>query len=152
VFGTVTGGGRGTLRFTSAPGNDRRTIEASIELAGVPSPGVVVTHFKPAPPRLARPTGLSVARHGTGLRVAWSAVQHARRYEVVVTTNSAGQRSRSAHRPGVVVGGVPRAAKGTVSVRALDAFRQSPTAVVRFRASASTPTRFRPLPRPPRLR
>jgi hypothetical protein len=152
VIGSVSGGGRGTLRFISAPGRDQRTIEASIELAGVPAPDVFVTHFRPAAPRLGRPAGLQIARRGTSLRVTWNAVAHAARYEVVVTTTSAGQRSRTVHRAAVVLRGVPAFAKGTVSVRALDAFRQSPTAVARFSAAAPAPTRFRPLPRPPRLR
>jgi hypothetical protein len=151
-LGTVTGGGRGTLRFTSAPGGGRRTIEASIELAGLPSARITVAHFTPARPHLGRPRGLLVTRHGTSLRGTWTAVPHTAAYDVVVTTNGAGQRIRSVHGTAVTLRGVARSSSGRVSVRAVDPFRHGRATVARFQATERRPSRFRPLPRPPRLR
>ena len=54
TIGTVTGG-RGTLRFTPAPGTDRRRIEAQFELAGIGTETRTVAAFTPPSPRLGKP-------------------------------------------------------------------------------------------------
>ena len=62
---TVTGG-RGTLRFTPAPGTDRRRIEAHSSSLGIGAETKTVAAFTPPSPRLGRPARVIVRRRGAG--------------------------------------------------------------------------------------
>ena len=73
TIGTVTGGGRGRLRFSPAPGRGARHVVAQFELAGLPAESLTVARFSPPSPKLARPHGLVIRRRANTLRVRWSA-------------------------------------------------------------------------------
>ena len=85
-----TAGGRGRIRFRSAPGSGRRTILAQFNLDGINAERKRVTTFKPQSPVLARPKGVKVVRKRKGgrVRVSWKKVSGATAYEVAVTPSS----------------------------------------------------------------
>jgi len=146
-IGTV-GGGRGKLSFTPAPGGAARGIEAQFELAGARAETVKVARFRPPSARLGRPRQIRVRRRDEALRLSWSAVRGAQRYEVVLTLVSGEQRRLRTRGPRVTVRGVGRTSPGRIAVRATAAMRQGRTRSARFGASAPPPrTRVRPLPR-----
>ncbi len=146
-IGTVTGG-RGRLRFTPAPGTDRRRIEAQFELVGIGAETKTVAAFTPPSPRLDRPTRLSVRRRASRLVVTWKRVADAARYELVTTLNSGEQRITRTRRPAATITRVARSSGGRVTVRAIAPMRQGQAAAARFRATAPrTSPRFRPLPK-----
>ncbi len=151
TIGTVTGG-RGRLAFSPAPGLDRRTIVAHVELAGMPAESPVVARFSPPSPRLARVAHLRIVRRRGGLRVTWGRVPGATRYEVIVTLRNGRQRVLRARRPSLTVRRVARTDGGRVSVRAVAALRMDRPTVKRFRALARARTRLGRLPRAPRTR
>lgn len=150
IIGTVSGGGRGHIVFTPAPGRDRRRIEAQFELDGLPAERRTVARFTPPGGRLARPARLRVVRRGASLRASWAAVRGATRYEVVVTTADTRQRVRRTQARRLRLTGVPASTSGRVSVRALSGEAAGPVRTVRFRATARRVTRFGSLPRAPR--
>jgi Concanavalin A-like lectin/glucanases superfamily len=152
VIGTVNGGGRGRLRFTTAPGRGRRAIEAQFELDGLPAEKRVVSRFAPPAALLGRPGGLRVRRLGTALRVTWRSVAGATAYEVVVSPSGAAQRTRRTRSRRLLLRGVPRSSSGRVTVRAVAQLRQGRAASAGFRATAARAPRFKRLPRAPRLR
>ncbi len=146
-LGTVAGG-RGRLRFTPAPGTDRRRIEAQFELVGIGAETKTVAAFTPPSPRLGRPTRLTVRRHASRLVVTWKRVVDAARYELVTTLNSGGQRITRTRRPAATITRVARSSGGRVSVRAIAPMREGRAAAARFRATAPrTSPRFGPLPK-----
>ena len=146
--GTVTGGGRGTLAFVPAPGGVRRAIEAQVELAGLPAETLTVARFTPPSPRLGRPARVRASRSASALRVGWSSVPGATRYEVVATAASGEQRVTRTARTTATLARVPSASGGVVAVRATATLRQGATRTVPFRASGPRArTRFGPLPR-----
>ena len=151
TLATVTGG-RGSLRFSPAPGRGRRRIEAQFELAGLPAERVTVARFSPPSPRLSRPRRLQVRRRGGRIVVSWGSVRGATRYEVVANLSNGTQRLRGTRRRRVTLRGVRRHHGGRVRVRALAQLRQGRPAATRFRATARARTRFTALPRRPRLR
>ena len=146
-IGTVTGG-RGTLRFSPAPGTGRRQIEAQFELLEIGAETMTVASFTPPAARLGRPARVTVRRRANRLLVAWTRVPEAARYEVVTTLASGEQRITRTRRASVTISRVARASGGKVTVRAIDSLRQGRPASVRFRATARrASTRFGPLPR-----
>lgn len=147
TIGTVTGGGRGRLRFSPAPGPGMRRIEAQFELAGLPAEELTVAHFRPPSPNLARPARLRVRRAGTSLRVTWAPVPGAARYEVVITGSSGLQRIVRTRGQATTVKGVAQSTAGAVSVRAVASLRVGQPVSARFHATAPRKTRFGPLPR-----
>jgi len=147
TIGTVTGGGRGSLRFTPAPGRGRRTIEAQFELAGMPAERLTVTSFSPPSPRLARPARVRANRRGTTLRVSWSRVRGAARYEVVTNLRSGTQRLTKTRRTRVTLRRIRRSDGGRVRVRAMAELKQGKPRAARFRALERARTRVEPLPR-----
>lgn len=151
TIGTVSGGGRGRLSFSPAPGVGARTIVAQFELAGLPAERVQAARFAPPSPRLGRPRRLRVRRVGTRLRVRWARVRGAARYEIAATTTGAGQRRIRTRRTAVTIGRIPRSSSGRVSVRPVATLRQGKRATARFRATTRRVTRLRRLPRAPRL-
>jgi hypothetical protein len=145
VVGSTTGG-RGRVRFRSAPGSGRRTILAQFSLDGINVERKRVTTFKPQSPLMARPKGVRLSRKGARLRVSWKRVTGATAYEVAVTPASrrmvfARTRGRRASLS------VPGWDSGQVTVRAIDDLRQSPTAGRRFKAIQKRPSAFRSFPR-----
>ena len=147
TIGTVTGGGRGSLRFTPAPGRGRRTIEAQFELAGMPAERLTVARFSPPSPRLARPTRVRAKRRGKTLVVSWSRVRGAARYEVVTNLRSGTQRLAKTGRTRVAVRGIRRSDGGRVRVRAMAELKQGKPRAAPFRALERARTRVEPLPR-----
>ena len=141
-----TAGGKGKIRFRSAPGSGRRTILAQFSLDGINAERKRVTTFKPQSPVMARPKGIKLSRKGARVRVSWKRVTGATAYEVAVTGASrrmvfARTRGRRATLK------VPAWDKGRVTVRAIDDLRQSPVAGRRFKAVAKRPSAFRSFPR-----
>ncbi len=141
-----TAGGRGRIRFRSAPGSGRRTIIAQFNLDGISAERKRVTSFRPQSPVLARPKGLKLRRKGARVRVSWKKVSGATAYEVAVTPSSrrmvfARTRGRRATLK------VSAWDKGRVTVRAVDDLRQSPVAGRRFKAVARRPSAFRSFPK-----
>jgi hypothetical protein len=82
----VTGGGRGTLRFTPADGPaGRREIVAQITLSGLPDGELVVARYvAPPPPVPSQPRGVHLARHGSTIRISWGASAAASAYAISV--------------------------------------------------------------------
>jgi hypothetical protein len=147
TIGTVSGGGRGRIAFTPAPGRGPRRIEAKFELAGLPAETTTVASFRPPSALLRRPVNVSVRRRGRRLLVDWTRVPEAARYEVVVTLSNGGQRMMRTRRNAISVAGVTPTSGGRVAVRAVGPMRQGKVRSVRFRATARrAPTRFGPLP------
>ena len=149
-LGTVRGG-KGTLTFAPAPGGGRRQIEAQFELDGVRAETRTVASFSPPSVHLGRPSRLAVHRSGARLRVRWTRVAGAERYELVTSLATGGQRVTSTRRLSAVVGAIPRASAGRVTVRAVAPMRRGAVHSARFRAvGPRAATRFGPLPRVPR--
>jgi hypothetical protein len=151
TLGTVTGGGKGTLRFAPSPGRGPRTIVAQFELDKLPAERVTVTRFTPLSPRLGRVSRLVVRPTGARVRATWAAVPGATAYEVAVTTTGAGQRRLRVRGHSVSVR-VPRSSSGAVRVQAVATLRAGAPASRPFRASAARVNRVRTLPRAPKLR
>jgi hypothetical protein len=146
VIGRVNGGGRGQIRFTSAPGRGRRTVEAQFSLTGVPAERINVTSYRPPAPQLARPQSAHVTRHKSTLRVTWHSVAGATRYQVTITSRKTGyQQFASTRSNRLVLTRIPMWVAGVVTVRGIDATRQGSTAATPFTAPASPPTGFRKL-------
>ena len=123
-LGTVVGGGRGRLRFSTAPGSGAHTIKARFELAGLPAEELEVARFRPPSPRLGQPARVRVRRSGTKLRITWTRVAGAARYEIAVTLRSGRQRVATTTKRSLVLTAIPRSARGSVSVRAVADLRQ----------------------------
>ena len=151
TIGTVSGG-RGSLRFSPAPGRGRRRILAQFELAGMPAERLTVASFTPPSPRLARPARVRARRRGKTLVVSWARVRGAARYEVVLNLRNGAQRLATSRRRRITLRRIVRSDGGRVRVRALAERRQGRPASVRFRARGRVRTRFEPLPRRPRFR
>jgi hypothetical protein len=147
AIGTVNGGGRGTLRFSPAPGTGRRRIEVQFELAGLPAERKTVARFAPPGARLARPARLRVRRRGTALRVTWARVPEAGAYRVVATPSGGAQKTIRTRARSVTVRAIAKSSSGRVSVQPVGRLREGPAASARFRATARRRTRFGPLPR-----
>jgi hypothetical protein len=149
IIGTINGGGRGRLSFTPAPGNDRRTIIAQFELAGLPAETVKLASFTPPSPRLGKPARLRATRRGLTLRVSWGAVAGATSYEIVARLSS-GERIVRTHRQAITLKQVPRFDGGLISVLALATMRHGKPTLRRISGIGHAPTRLGPVPRPPR--
>jgi hypothetical protein len=149
-IGTVSGGGRGTLRFMPAPGSDVRHVEAQFTLDGVRAETRTVASFRPPPARLGRPAHLRVRRRASTLIVSWRRVAGATGYELVFTSPSTGQRVVRARGAHATLRRVALTSAGRVSVRATAPMRQGAPAAARFRATRRLKTRFAVLPHPPR--
>ena len=145
--GTVSGGGRGKVRFTPAPGGGQRRIEAQVEIDGLPAERLRVARFRPPTPQLGRPTGLRTRRVGARLVASWRRVPGAARYEVVVTMSDRAQRVVTTKRRQVSLKGVPATTAGQLSVRAVDRLRVGRAAVRPFARKARPRTGVRALPR-----
>jgi hypothetical protein len=151
VIGTVTGGGRGAFRFTPAPGHGARTIEAQVELAGFPAELSAVALFRPPSARLARVRSLRV-RHSRGrVYVSWARVAGATTYDVAVSSSGQAQRRLRVRKHSVTIA-VSRASSGRVTVQALGYLRAGEPVSAHFPAAGKPAIRFRPLPKPPRLK
>ncbi len=145
-LGTVTGG-KGTLTFSPAPGTDTRRIEAQFELLGIGAETTTVATFRPPSQRLGRPSRVTVHRRSGTLRVAFTPVAEAERYEIVTTLATGGQRTTSTRRTAATITHIARDSGGTVTVRAVAPMRQGAGRITRFRATAPpAKTRFGPLP------
>jgi hypothetical protein len=149
IIGTINGGGRGQLTFTPAPGNDRRTIIAQFELAGLPAETVRLASFAPPSPRLGKPTRLKIARHGLALDVSWNAVAGATSYTIVARLSS-GERIVRTHRRAISLRRVPRSDSGLVSVLAVATMRHGKPTLRSIQGVGHARTRLGPVPRPPR--
>jgi hypothetical protein len=142
-IGHVSGGGAGSLRFSPAPGKGRRRIEAQFELQGMPAERKVVTTFRPPAPGLAKPRGLRIKRSKKGpITISWRAVSGATRYEVAVTSPTGYQRFATTRKRRAVIK-LAKSVGGRVTVRALDAYRQSPVAAKSFKRLVRPTSRFR---------
>ena len=141
VLGTVEGG-RGKLRFETAPGRGRSSIEARFELDGIPAETKTVARFRPASPRLGTPKRLRVRRRAETLGVSWRAVPEATRYRVVATSAGGLQRSRLVKARSTKLKGIPATSGGRVTVQALDSLRRGRPARARFARTAKGSTRF----------
>lgn len=145
---TVTGG-RGTLPFSPAPGGGRRHIVAQFQLDGNDAETKTVASFSPPSRHLGRPAHLRVHRHGRALRVSWTRVEGATRYEVITTLASGPQRRLSTRRVTTTIAAVTRGSGGRVTVRAVASMQQGSLRTARFRAvGPRAKTRLGPLPRP----
>ncbi len=151
-IGTVEGGGRGTLRFSPAPGTERRVVEAQFTIDGWPAERRRVAGFRPPSPRLARPSRLHVRRHGTTLRVAWRGVAGATRHDAVLTPSVGPQRVLRVRGTRATIRRVARTVSGRVAVRAVSTQRKSGAARANFRRIRRPRTGFGPLPKAPRVR
>jgi hypothetical protein len=149
LIGTIKGGGRGRLSFTPAPGNDRRTIIAQFELAGLPAETVTIASFKPPSPQLGTPARLKLTRRGPTLAVSWGAVAGATSYEIVARLSS-GERVVRTHRRAISIKRVARSDGGVVSVLAVATMRHGKPTLQRISGVGHPPTRLGRLPRPPR--
>jgi hypothetical protein len=147
TIGTISGGGKGHLDFTPAPGDDRRTVVAQFELAGLPAETVKVATFKPVSPRLAKPGRLRVTRRGQSLAINWRAVPGATRYELVARLAVGKQRVVRTRKHAVVLKHVARYDAGRITVRAVASMRQGKPGLVQLRRASRVPTRLGKLPR-----
>ena len=147
-LGSVAGG-RGVLRFSSAPGaSGLRQIVARVELRGVPSPDRVVTRYRvPAPKRLGRPASVRLRRSGSSVSIDWTRVEGATAYAVVTRLGNGVQRVTRvpATRTELRLGAIPLTQPGSVTVLALGPLGTwGPAARDRFAAPRSEPSPFRP--------
>jgi hypothetical protein len=149
-IGTVSGGGRGTLHFTPAPGSDVRHIEAQFTLDGIRAETRTVASFRPPPTRLGRPAHLRVRRRANTLIVSWRRVPGATGYELVATSPSTGQRVVRARGAHATLRRIALTSTGRISLRATAPMRQGAPASARFRATRRLKTRFAVLPHTPR--
>ena len=150
-IGTVNGGGRGTLRFTPAPGSDVRHIEAQFTLDGIRAETRTVASFRPPPARLGRARAPARA----------PSREHADR-QLAARCRAPPGTSSSRLRRAPASGSCGRAARtrtlrrvaltsaGRISVRATAPMRVGAPATARFRATRHLKTRFAVLPRAPR--
>jgi hypothetical protein len=152
IIAAIRGGGRGRLSFTPAPGNDRRTVIAQFELAGLPAETVKVASFAPPPPHLGKVLSLRVSRRALSLHISWGAVPGATGYEVVGRLAAGSERFVRTRRRSISLGHVARFDHGLISVRAVAPQRHGKPAIRRVSAAGRTPTRLGPVPRPPRRR
>lgn len=124
IIGTSRGG-KGTLRFTPAPGRAiSRRIVAQATIDGVPIPEQVVTRYRVGATTTPKPAAsVTARRRGTGVRVGWAPVAGARAYSVTLKSANGPSRTRrvSAGRRALTIPGVPRDYAGTVTVAAQDA-------------------------------
>jgi hypothetical protein len=141
-IGTITGGGKGTLRFSPAPSKGTNRIVAQFELDGIPAETVTVARFVPPAVALARPAKLKIVRRGTTLRVTWKAVPGATGYEVTGAPTGGASTLVRAKRAAATLKRVSRASSGKVTVRAVAALRTGPAARAGYRATAKRKTRF----------
>ena len=143
TIGSTTRGGKGRLRFDSAPGRGRRKIFAQFQLSGVPAERKLIATFNPASPRLARVKGVRVRRKGGLLLVSWRKVAGATTYEVGANLSGRRMTFAKTRKTGVRFK-VPKWYAGKLSVRAIDDIRQSPVSgAARFRATSAEPSPFR---------
>jgi hypothetical protein len=146
TIGVTSRGGKGKIRFTTAPGRSRRRIVAQFSLAGMNAERKTVASFRPPSLRLRKPRRVRVRRSGNRLIVNWRKVPGARRYEVAARLSGRRQVFGTTRRTRIVLKGVPRWLSGRVTVRAIDTMRQSAVAGrPRFRATRRRPSPFRPL-------
>jgi hypothetical protein len=147
-IGTTTRS-RGSLKFTATPSTHISTIVARFTLAGLPGERTTIAHFKPPSPKLAKVRQVRVTRHRSSLRVSWSPVAGATRYEVVATLAIGGERIVRVHGLSAAVTRVPRWSAGRVTVRALAPDRSGLRGSGRFRGDRQHPkTALKPLDKP----
>ena len=146
TIGSTTRGGKGRIRFRSAPGGGRRKILAQFELDSIPAELKRVTTFQPQSIKLRRPRRLRVRRRGNSLRVSWRKVSGATRYEVGARLSGRRMTFKTTRRTKTTLR-VPAWRSGRVYVRAVDGdLRQSGLARSRrFKAKGRQPSPFRPL-------
>jgi hypothetical protein len=141
-IGSVTGGGRGRLRFIATPDKRGQRILATVALHGVPDPSARITVARFRPPSLAplpRPRKVLVRHTRRAVVVSWLRVPEAGTYAVVVRQPTDGARVAlvaGTRRRARVVGLDPLSG-GTVTVTALPrSGRHGIPAQVRFKAVA----------------
>ncbi|HZQ82646.1 MAG TPA: hypothetical protein VFB25_11785 [Gaiellaceae bacterium] len=170
-IGTVAGGTSGSLSFTPAPGGAAHTIQAEVEMAGLPVPllpaagaaplrensvrttgaggaaTTTIARFDPPPLVHAGPVGrVTAKRQGTSLRVAWARVRGALRYTVAVRLRNGRVLARVAHGTSTRIGGIPRTEAGRVTVEAFaNDNRAGRAGIARFAETARPYTILRPL-------
>jgi hypothetical protein len=142
-IGRVKNPGRGEVRFSPAPGKARRHIEAQFVLDDIPAERKTVTSFGPPAPGLAKPRGVRVKRAKTNVTISWRRVSSATRYEVAITSRTGFQRFVTTRKRSLVLKKVPKSATGTVTVRAIDTFRQSQPTATRLKPLAGRTSSFR---------
>jgi len=120
-LGTSTGG-RGTLRFTPAPGAaGKRTIVARATVDGVPIADQTLAHFHFAGTRpVGRPGAVRVRRSGATLLISWGAASGAVGYGITVDRSGGMQQQFkvSARHRSLRIRKYPATEGGTVSVSA----------------------------------
>ena len=165
-IGTVTNRTTGTIPFIPAPDNATHTVEAEVEMAGLPVP-MLPKQPRAAVPRVARATpraGATVTialfhtprpvhagragrlhvRHRATLRVAWRKARGARRYAVSFRLRNGRVRTALVHTAHARITGVARTEPGVVTVRAIGPDGRPGAAVhARFRATARPHTILR---------
>ncbi len=137
AIGTATSG-KGTIRFTPAPGGGAHKILAAFELDGIAAEEKTVGRFTPPPATLPTPNGLKVARSGSRLAVSWGGVRGATSYEVAVTVAGGRQIFRTVKASRTTIAGIAKTTSGTVTVRAAATLRHSRTARRPFKATQAT--------------
>jgi hypothetical protein len=169
-IGSVNGGRTGALTFTPAPGNATHSIEAEVEMAGLPVPilaggssgaldtrgaraagagGPMVTIARFRPPRpvhAGRVRSLRVQRRGTVVRVSWRKARGAIRYVLVLRLRAGTMRTVIVRGTSARITGVARTEPGQITVRAIGTDGK-PGAAIRgqFRATAKPHTILRRL-------
>jgi len=124
---TATRGGHGSKRFLPATGRGRRRQVVAVAMQdGLPRDRITVARFAARTPRPGRPRRARIRRRGAAVVVRFKRASGAVRHAVMVRVSD-GRRllylPRRRHR--VLVGGVPRRMRVSVSVRGLDAAGRS---------------------------
>jgi streptogramin lyase len=142
---TVTRGGRGTLRFTTAEATSTtRTILAEVVQDGIPRDNLTVAHFRAASPAVGRATHVRIKRAGTRAILTWHPAALAGRYEIVVRTGDGARRlvSRGARARRVIVTGLTKGEGATASVVGLSpAGRRGRAVQARLAGTLTLPAR-----------
>jgi hypothetical protein len=136
-------GSRGSLRFVPASGaGGRREIVALVTQDSIPAPGVVVaSYIAPRPARLHAPSGVSVSRVGTRLKVTWRPVPGAWRYSALVSLAGGRRELLLSRSPHITFTGVDLYHGGSVRVSAIDADGRGGLAARQAFAAAARPPR-----------
>jgi hypothetical protein len=138
-----TAGGRGTLPFNPADGPaGPRSIVARVQLGGIPSERLTAARFRAPGPFVPGATRALVRRTRAALRIAWTRVPGAARYNVVVSRRNGVRllRMLTARRLQLRMAATE---SGTVTVQAVTATGTVGRAArARFRAFSRVPSRF----------
>jgi len=142
VLRTVSGG-RGTIRWSPAPGRAAHTVVASFTLDGIPAEERAVARFTPPPPTLGKPSRLTLKRgKKSKLLVSWTGVRDAARYQVTVLTASGRTVSKLTKSTALTLTGIATSDSGKVGVVALASLRQGKATTKSFKRTTRADTKF----------